>query len=405
MISERLQNVDISPTMKIAARAITLKSEGVDLVDFTVGEPDFPTPDFIKAAGKEAIDRNITKYTINRGDVNLRKAIAQKYHDKYNLSYDISNVIICNGAKHAIYNTIMALIDPDDEVIIPVPYWVSYPQMVKLAYGKPVFIETREKDEFKVTPAQLRNAITDKTKLIIICNPSNPTGSVYDPKELCALTSELEGKDIYVVSDEIYEKLVFDNNKYVSFAACSKNSKDRTIIVNGVSKAYAMTGWRLGYAIGPEDIIKGADIIQSHSTSNASSISQYAALRALTGPDDDIEMMRREFERRRDYLMQRIENLADISCVRPGGAFYIFPNVKSYIGTAWKDTVIHNAYDLAMYLLNEAKVSLMPGSAFGLDNYLRISFATSMEKIEEGMNRIEAALKNLQKSNIKNLAY
>ena len=251
MISDRLKNVEISPTMKIAARAIMMKSKGVDLIDFTVGEPDFPTPEFIKNAGREAIDNDFTKYTINRGDIHLREAIVEKYKKSYDLDYDVSNVIISNGAKHAIYNTIMATIDNQDEVIIPVPYWVSYPQMVKLANGVPVFIETKEENEFKLTPAELRESITEKTKLLIICNPSNPTGTVYLPHELCALSSELEGKDIFVIADEIYEKLIFDDIEYRSYAACSPGSKEKTIIVNGVSKAYAMTGWRLGYAIGP----------------------------------------------------------------------------------------------------------------------------------------------------------
>ena len=397
MISERLKHVEISPTMKIAARAIMMRSEGIDLVDFTVGEPDFPTPEFIKNAGREAIDHNITKYTINRGDINLRKAIVDKYRNNYNLDYDVSNVIISNGAKHAIYNTIMAIIDNGDEVIIPAPYWVSYPQMVKLANGVPVFVETKEENGFKLTPKEFREAITDKTKLIIICNPSNPTGTVYSPRELCALSSELEGKEIYVISDEIYEKLIFDNVEYKSYAACSRGSKEKTIIVNGVSKAYAMTGWRLGYAIGPKDVISAADTVQSHSTSNASSIAQYAALKALTGPNDDIEMMRQEFEKRRDYIFQRLCNIKYLSCVKPIGAFYVFPNVNAFIGQSVNGKVINNDYDLALYLLEDAKVSLMPGSAFGMENYIRISYATSMPKIEEGMNRIEKALYKLRK--------
>lgn len=396
MISERLKHVEISPTMKIAARAIMMRSEGIDLVDFTVGEPDFPTPQFIKDAGKEAIDKDITKYTINRGDVHLREAIVDKYKSNYNLEYDVSNVIISNGAKHAIYNTIMSLVDENDEVIIPAPYWVSYPQMVKLANGTPVVISTKEENEFKLTPHELRNSITDKTKLIILCNPSNPTGTVYSPRELCALSSEIEGKNIFVISDEIYEKLIFDNNEYLSFAACKKSCFEKTIIVNGVSKAYAMTGWRLGYAIGPTEIIAAADTVQSHSTSNASSIAQYAAWKALTGSHDEIEMMRIEFERRRDYLMERMICLPDISCLKPAGAFYAFPNVEAYINSSWNISIINNDYDLALYLLDEAKVSLMPGSAFGLDNYLRISYATSMDKIEEGMNRIEEAINKLR---------
>ena len=372
-----------------------MRSEGVNLVDFTVGEPDFFTPQFIKDAGKEAIDKNITKYTINRGEVRLREAIVDKYKTSYNLKYDISNVIISNGAKHAIYNTIMALVDRDDEVIIPAPYWVSYPEMVKLANGTPVIIRTKEENEFKLTTQELRNSITDKTKLIIICNPSNPTGTVYSPNELCALSSEIEGKNIYVISDEIYEKLVFDENEYLSFAACKKSCMDNTIIVNGVSKAYAMTGWRLGYALGPKDIINAADTVQSHSTSNASSIAQYAAYKALTGPCEEIEMMRKEFERRRDYLMERMNKINNISCVQPKGAFYAFPNIKAYINCTWNNSIIKNDYDLALYLLNEAKVSLMPGSAFGLENYLRISYSTSLPKIEEGMDRIEKALGRL----------
>ena len=396
MISDRIKRIGVSPTMKIAAKAITMRSEGIDIVDFTVGEPDFPTPQFIKDAGKRAIENNLTKYTINRGTAELRHAIAHKLKEDNNLDYDIAEIIVSSGAKQCIFNAILSLVNEGDEVIIPAPYWVSYPEMVILAQGKPIIIETKEETGFKVTPDQFKNAISANTKAIILCNPSNPTGAAYTQSDLEDIADILEQEEIYVISDEIYEKLVFDDFQFVSFASLSPKIKKKTICVNGVSKAYAMTGWRVGYAAGPKEIISSMDKVQSHSTSNAASISQYAALEALKGPQFDINRMLAEFQRRRNYIMNRIANIDGLSCCRPEGAFYVFPNISSFFGKEYNGTYIRNSYGMAYYLLREAKVSLVPGAAFGADDYIRISYATSMENIEEGMNHIADALRKLK---------
>ena len=396
VISERIKNIGESPTMKIAAKAITMKDEGIDIVDFTVGEPDFPTPQFIKEAGKKAIETNITKYTINRGTVSLRKAIAKKLKEDNQLDYDISEIIVSNGAKQCLFNVVMSLVNEGDEVIISAPYWVSYPEMVRMAQGKPVIINAREENGFKITAEQLKSAISASTRAFILCNPCNPTGAAYSRSELEALAEVIEEEDIFVIADEIYEKLIFDQLQFVSFAALSPKMKHKTIVINGVSKAYAMTGWRIGYAAGPKEIIAAADKIQSHSTSNASSISQYATEQALSGPSFEINRMLAEFQRRRNYIMNRMQSIQGISCQNPEGAFYVFPNISGFFGKEHNGTYIRNSYGMAYYLLKEAKVSLIPGAAFGADDYMRISFATSMEKIEEGMNRITEALRKLK---------
>lgn len=396
MLSDRIKNIGQSPTMKIAAKAIAMKAEGIDVVDFSVGEPDFPTPRFIKDAGKKAIDDNLTRYTINRGIVPLRKAIAQKLKEDNGLDYDVSEIIVSNGAKQSLYNVVQSVVGKDDEVIIPAPYWVSYPEMVRLAQGKPVIVQTHEENGFKLTADQLRKAISANTRAIIICNPSNPTGAAYTRPELEALAGILEEEDIVVISDEIYEKLVFDDFKFTSIAALSSKIKQKTVVINGFSKAYAMTGWRIGYAAGPKDIISGADKIQSHSTSNASSVAQYAALTALNGPQYEINRMVAEFQRRRNYVVQRLNGMPGVSCNTPEGAFYVFPNVESFFGKEAEGNYIRNSYGLAYYLLREAKVALVPGAAFGKEGYIRISYATSMENLEKGLNRIEKALAKLK---------
>ncbi|MGD9898457.1 MAG: pyridoxal phosphate-dependent aminotransferase [Calditrichaceae bacterium] len=396
MISERIKNISISPTIKIAAKAIAMKSEGIDVVDFSVGEPDFATPQFIKDAAKKAIDQDLTKYTINRGIVPLRKAIAKKLKEDNNLDYDMSEIIVSNGAKQALYNAILSVVNPGDEVIVPAPYWVSYPEMVLLAQGKPVIISTKEENGFKVTPDQLRKSISANTRAVILCNPSNPTGAAYKRSELEALAEVVESEDIFVISDEIYEKLVYDDFKFISFASLNNKIKQKTILINGVSKAYAMTGWRIGYAAGPAEIINGSEKIQSHSTSNASTISQYASMEALNGPQYEISRMTSEFQKRRNYIMYKLGTIPGVSCHNPEGAFYVFPNISSYFGKEFNGTYIRNSYGLAYYLLREAKVALIPGAAFGADDYIRISYATSMKSIEKGMERITEALMKLK---------
>ena len=396
MLANRFSRVKVSATMKFNATVNAMLAEGIDVIDFTVGEPDFPTPEHIKKAAKEAIDINYTKYTVNPGRKELRKAIAGKLKRDNNLDYNISEIIVSNGAKQSIYNAVNTLVDEGDEVIIPAPYYVSYPEMVNLAKGIPVLIKTKEENGFKLTPNELSEAVTPKTKVFIICNPNNPTGTAYNEKELRALAEVIEDKEIYVLSDEIYEKIIYDDFKFVSYASLSENIKSKTVIINGASKAYSMTGWRIGYAAGPKAIIDGCNIVQSHSTSGASSISQYAATTALLGTYDETDKMVKEFRRRRDYMLERLNEIKNITFCKPLGAFYFFINVSSYFGKKWKDNVIKDSTDLSYYILNEAKVGVVPGPGFGLEGYIRLSYSTAIENIEKGMDRIIEALKKLE---------
>ncbi len=396
MLSERIKHIGISPTMKIAAKAIAMRAQGIDVVDFSVGEPDFPTPQFIKEAGKQAIDRNFTRYTMNAGTVELRKAIAQKLYKDHGLQYDIKQILVTNGAKQAIFNTVMALISEGDEVIIPAPYWVSYPEMVRLAGGRPVIVPTHEENGFRLTAEQLKQSISANTRAFILCNPSNPTGAAYSAEALAELASVLEEEEVFVIADEIYEKLVYDNFRFTSFAAVSPKLKERTIVINGFSKAFSMTGWRIGYLAGPKEIVEAANKIQSHSTSNANSIAQFAALQALQGPAFEINRMVAEFQRRRNYVVQRLRSIPGISVNEPEGAFYVFPNVSAYFGKEHNGHYIRNSYGLAYYLLREANVVVVPGAAFGSDAHIRISYSTSMEQIEKGLKRMAQALQKLK---------
>lgn len=395
LTSDRINNIIFSPTMKIASKAIIMKSEGIDVVDFSVGEPDFPTPQHIKEAAKKGIDNNFTKYTTNEGMADLRKAIIGKLKRENDLNYELNEIMVSNGAKQAIFNVIMAVVNEGDEVIIPAPYYVSYPEMVKIAGGKPVILDTEETNGFKVTPGQLSSTITDKTKALILCNPSNPTGIFYTESELKTLSETVLAKrDILIISDEVYEKLIYDDQKFVSLAAVYP--KDRAVVINGVSKAYAMTGWRIGYAAAVKEIIAGACKMQSHSTSGASSVSQYASIAALNGPQEQIKMMVTEFEKRRNYVWESLIAIPGIKCIKPEGAFYIFPDVTEFYGRKYGERVINNSYDLAYYLLEEAKVTVVPGEAFGSGANIRISYSTSMENIKEGISRIQAALAKLK---------
>jgi aspartate/methionine/tyrosine aminotransferase len=393
--AERLQIISESSTAEISAIANQMKRQNIDIVDLSIGETDFPTPKNVKQAAIMAINNDLSRYTLIPGTFELRQAIAKKLKDENDLDYPVENIIVSNGAKHAIFNIIMALVNPDDEVIIPAPYWVSYPEMVRLAGGKPLLIPTLEESDFKLQPRQLKDSITARTKMLIICNPSNPTGTLYTREDLESLAEILAEKDIYIISDEIYEKLVYDRIPFVSIAAIDPQIKKQTIVINGLSKAYAMTGWRIGYAAGPKDVIRAATILQSHSTTNACSISQYAGIEALSGPQDEIVEMRNEFEKRRNFVYERLRSMEAISCCKPSGAFYTFPNISHYFNRSYNGSTIRNSNDMAVYLLREARVVLMPGIAFGSDQHLRISFATTMEKLKAGMERIETALKKL----------
>jgi aspartate/methionine/tyrosine aminotransferase len=395
LLSERVIRITASPTMKVAAEAKRLKAEGINVIDLSVGEPDFPTPQNIKDAAKRAIDENHTKYTINAGTVDLRKAIVNKFKIDNSLAYTLNEVIVSSGAKQSIFNAILSTVSHTDEVIVPAPYWVSYPEMISLAEGKTVVIETTEENGFRITPEQLENSITSKTKLFILCNPSNPTGSAYNKKQLQEIAEVVRKYNFLIISDEIYEKLVYDNFEFISFASLDDEMKKRTIVVNGVSKTYSMTGWRIGYTAGPEEVIKAMDKIQSHSTSHASSISQQATIESLNGPHEYLRTMQAEFHRRREYLYNQLLSLRGITCYKPEGAFYLFPNISFYFNKSYKGWRIMCSLDLAMYLLNEARIALVPGSAFGAEGFMRISYANSIENLTDAVNRVRTALEKL----------
>lgn len=396
MISDRIKEIVVSPTMMFAAEAKKLKSEGVDIIDLSVGEPDFFTPDNIKDAGKRAIIDNKTTYTINKGTNELRAAISAKLLRENNLNYNLNEIIVSSGAKQGVYNGILALVNPGDEVIIPNPYWVSYPAMVKLAQGNPVFIDTNESNGFKITADQLRNHISSRTKLMILCNPSNPTGTVYNYTELESIAEVVLQNNIYVLTDEIYEKIVYDDLKFISFPAIDSRLKDKTILINGVSKGYAMTGWRVGYSAAVEQIVDAMNTIQSHSTSHPSSISQIAAIEAISGSQNFISEMVQNFKLRRNYCYDSLTSIEGIKCFKPDGAFYLFPNISSYFNTKTDLFTIKNSFDLAMFLLYEAHVAVVPGSAFGKEGYIRLAYASSIETLELAIERIKSALKKLR---------
>lgn len=382
--------------MMFAAEAKKLKSEGVDIIDLSVGEPDFFTPDNIKDAGKRAIIDNKTTYTINKGTNELRAAISAKLLRENNLNYNLNEIIVSSGAKQGVYNGILALVNPGDEVIIPNPYWVSYPAMVKLAQGNPVFIDTNESNGFKITADQLRNHISSRTKLMILCNPSNPTGTVYNYTELESIAEVVLQNNIYVLTDEIYEKIVYDDLKFISFPAIDSRLKDKTILINGVSKGYAMTGWRVGYSAAVEQIVDAMNTIQSHSTSHPSSISQIAAIEAISGSQNFISEMVQNFKLTRNYCYDSLTSIEGIKCFKPDGAFYLFPNISSYFNTKTDLFTIKNSFDLAMFLLYEAHVAVVPGSAFGKEGYIRLAYASSIETLELAIERIKSALKKLR---------
>jgi aspartate/methionine/tyrosine aminotransferase len=395
-LSERLNQIGESPTFKITSKAKAMKAGGIDVIDLSVGEPDFPTPDSIKEAGIKAIEENNTKYTQIAGLPVLKDAIATRLKADFGLTYARDEIIISSGAKSSLFHLLQVLVNEGEEVLISSPYWVTYPHAITLAKGTPVILQSKEENEFLLTPDQLKSAITPATKAIILNNPCNPTGAAYQKHELEALADIVIDEGLYVIADEIYEKLVYDDFKFFSFASLGEDIKRKTIIINGVSKAYSMTGWRVGYAAGPSEIISGINRIQSHTTSNACTISQMASLEALTGPQYEISKMVSEFQRRRNYVYMRLQSIPEISCFKPKGAFYLYPNFSSYYGKEYNNTLMRNSYGLAYYLLKEANVAVVPGGAFGTDDFIRISYANSMENLEKGMDRIIEALSQLK---------
>jgi len=386
-VSERLKKINPSSTLAITSKANKLKSEGKDVVSFAAGEPDFDTPDFIKKAAIDAINGGFTKYTPTTGILDLKKAISEKFRKDNSLNYIPQQIVVSCGAKHSIYNALMVLVKHGDDVLIPSPFWVSYPEMVNLCDARPVFIKTLPENNFKMRIKDLEKHITSKTKVLILNSPSNPTGCVYSPEELKEIAAVCVAKKIFVISDEIYEKIIFDNIKTVSIASLGEDIYDLTITVNGLSKSHSMTGWRIGYLGGPADIVEAISRLQDHSTSNPNSIAQKAALAALTAPDDFVRTMRQEFEKRRNFCIERIGKIKKIKAVKPEGAFYIFCDISK--------TKL-SSMEFAEKLLNEELVAVIPGESFGRDDFIRISFATSMERIEAGLNRIDNFISKLK---------
>lgn len=389
ILSEKMSNISSSPTLAIDAKFKKMKADGIDVVGFGTGEPDFDTPDHIKMAAINAITAGFTKYTPASGTMDLRKAVAQKLENDNGVTYAPTDIVISNGAKHALVNAFYAILNDGDEVLIPKPFWVSYPEMVRIAGGVPKFIETTEDTKFKFSAADFEAAITPKTKAIVLNSPSNPTGMVYSEEELKSIADVAVKHNIFVVSDEIYEKLVYGSARHVSIASFGEDIKKLTIIINGVSKSYAMTGWRIGYAASAPEIAKIISNVQSHASSNPCSISQAAALAAISGPQEMVEAMRQEFKVRRDYMVKRINSIPGVSCINPDGAFYVFMSIKDLLGKEIKGKVINNADEFCEWLLECSKVALVPGTGFGADGYVRWSYATSMQNIKEGLDRLE----------------
>lgn len=388
-----------SATLEIAAKAKRMNAQGMNVISFSAGEPDFDTPKNIKEAAKKAIDMGMTKYTDSSGISELKIAIRQKFMRENNLHFDENNIVVTSGAKYGICALFNAILSPGDEVILPAPYWVSYSTLIKLAGGKPVFCYPKEEALFKLTLEDIKPFITKKTKAIVINSPNNPTGAVYGLKDLEEIVNYLTERNIIVVSDEIYEKLVYNNVQHISCASVVKEKYKRNVVViNGVSKAYSMTGWRIGYVAGPRDIIERMKYFLDHTTSNANSIAMYAAVEALNGSQNDVEMMAKRFNRRRLFMYDELSRIPELKPCYPEGAFYIFCNFKHYLNSVVGDYKINSSVDLANFLLDEAHIAAVPGESFGLPGYIRFSYATSMDNIAEGMDRLKAALSDIEHS-------
>lgn len=394
-VAGRTTLVKPSVTLAIAAKAGKLRAEGVDVVNFSAGEPDFDTPERIKAAAIDALRKGLTKYTDVKGIEPLREAISEKYRQEHDLRYRKEDILVSCGAKHSIYNVLQAVVDPDDEALIPAPYWVSYSDMVLLAGGVPRLISSTESGGFRIQPEQLEAALSPRTRVFFLNSPCNPTGASYNRNELLALAKVLEKHDCLIIADDIYEKIVYDGFEVHNIVKLCPALRDRTIIVNGVSKTYAMTGWRIGYALGPSDIIAAAGKIQSQSTSNPTSIAQAAAVEAIRGPQEEVATMVREFHKRRDVIVDRLNAIDGITCRKPEGAFYVFPNISVLLNKTAHGTQVGSPCAIADYLLEEAKVAVVPGEDFGSTEHIRFSYATSLEDIERGCARIADAVEKL----------
>jgi aspartate aminotransferase len=392
MISRRIKNMAPSATVELTAKVGELKRQGIDIISFNVGEPDFNTPNNINEAGKKSIDDGFTKYTAAAGIPELREAICKKLKEDNGVEYKPSQISVGTGAKQSLVNAILTICDDGDEVILPTPCWVSYIEMIKLAQGTPVLVSTDEKNGFQLDIDKIKSAITDKTKAILLNTPNNPTGAVYSQEALREIGELAVKHNFYVISDEVYEKLVYDDEKHVCIASLSPEIKEKTIVINGFSKAYAMTGWRIGYGAGADIIIKGMNALQSHMTSNTNSITQKAAIEALAGPQDAIEYMRQKFDERRKYLVNRLRSMENIECADAKGAFYLMPNVSKLYGKEHSGRVLKNSMDIASFLLDVAHIAVVPGDAFESPENIRISYSNSLENIIEGMNRMERAL-------------
>lgn len=393
-VSKRAQAVPPSATLAVSARAKELKAEGIDVIGFGAGEPDFDTPDYIKTAAVEALKAGHTKYTAAVGIIELRKAIAEKLEKENGLKYSPAQIVVNIGGKHSVYEAMQAVLDEGDEVILPTPYWVTYTETIKLAGATAKIIQTDKANSYKITPQELKDAINEKTAMLVINSPNNPGGFTYTPEELAALAKVLEGTDIVVISDEIYEKLIYGDTKFISFAALSEDAFNRTLTLNGFSKAFSMTGWRLGYTAGPLEVIKAMGRLQSHMTSNPVAFAQHAAIAALGAEADEaIEKMRVEFEKRGKYMADRLNGIDGITCTQSTGAFYCFPDVSGNFGRTIGGIKIGGSMDFAKALLEQANVAVVPGMPFGCDANVRLSFASSLEQITAGLDRLEEWLK------------
>lgn len=389
-LAKRVSALTPSSTLEITAKAQALKAEGHDVIALGAGEPDFNTPEHIMNAAHQAMLEGHTKYTPTGGLARLKQEIVKKFERDQHITYHPSEIIVCNGAKHALYTLFQVLLDEGDEVIIPTPYWVSYPEQVKLAGGEPVYVEGLEENNYKITPEQLRKVITDKTKAVIVNSPSNPTGMIYSKEELQQLGEVCLEHNILIVSDEIYEKLIYGDAEYTSIAQLSNELKEQTIIINGVSKSHSMTGWRIGYAAGNKQLIKAMTNLASHSTSNPTSIAQYGTIAAYAGPQEPVEVMRKAFEERLNIIYNKLIQIPGFTCIKPQGAFYLFPNVKEAVALAGYNTVD----EWATALLEEEKVALVPGTGFGAPNNVRLSYATSLDQLEKALERIHTFMNN-----------
>ena len=387
-ISKRCQNIKGSVTLEIDAKAKEMKAQGLDVVGFGAGEPDFDTPEHIRQAAKEALDKGMTRYTPASGTMDLKKAICEKFLRDNGLHYEPSQIVVSNGAKHSLFNSFQALLDEGDEVIVPGPFWVSYPELVRMAGGVPVVVQAREENSFKLLPCEIEAAVTGRTRAIILNSPNNPNGFVYTRQELQDIGRLAVKHDFYIISDEIYEYLVYDGAEHVSIASLGDEIKARTITINGMSKAYAMTGWRIGYTASPVEVAKAMTNYQSHSTSNPNSIAQYAALAALSGPDTQLKSMVAEFDRRRRRIVGLINGIPGLSCIPPKGAFYVMMNISGLFGKKLNGEAIVDSMSFTRLLLEDSKVAVVPGIGFGADSFVRLSYATNMANIEKGLSRI-----------------